>query len=95
MMNRNSAPLIGPGAIYTVDATGGLYLEEDTGRGFLSISNGGTVAVLVGFGANPATAGVASVSIAAGATYNPLIPRGDAIWLAAASSTAAVTIFVG
>lgn len=95
MLITNRAPRVGPGAVHTVTAAGGQYLEADDGRSFLSITNNGAVVVNVGFGANPATGGVASLPIAVGATFNPLIAPADAIWLAAASSTASVTIFEG
>lgn len=95
MRITNAAPKVGPGAVYPVTATGGEYLQEDDGRSFLSITNGGTVAVNMGFGANPATEGVAALPIAAGATYSPAVPPGDAIWLAASTGTVDVTIFEG
>jgi hypothetical protein len=94
-MNRNVAPKVGPGAVFEVDTSGGQYLEEHSGRDFLAIVNNGTVSITVGFGVNPATEGAASLPIAAGAMFNPPVPPADAIWLAAASDTASVTVFEG
>ncbi|CAB4137718.1 hypothetical protein UFOVP326_60 [uncultured Caudovirales phage] len=77
---------------YTVTTTPAKYLEERPGRRRLTIQNKGAVALLVGLGSAANAGSTPALSIAVGGMWDPPAPPGDAVWLAAASSTCLVSI---
>jgi hypothetical protein len=93
--NRNVAPLIGAGQQFTATTTPEKIFEENLDRSFLAISNNGTNAVYFGFGSGAYATPAAGWTLAAGATFNPVVAPGDAIFVATGTSTSTISILEG